>query len=212
MSTQFGVHPDSNSPLARKIKAIVEARDHEERLLAAIAAAVASGERRNAARRIARFKTVKHLMAFHRGQKGIVRPRYVEILAEVAAKYDLTTACVVGRNRTQRFTVPRFEAMWRLYSETEMSIPRIAFRLGGRNHTSVLHGVKVYMQRNGIVERPAHRRQSCNRNPAWTPERAALAVKMHEAGETFEAIRAELGGGLTRNAVIGKISRLTERA
>src|ERR1035437_9666985 len=48
------------------------------------------------------------------------------------------------------------------------------------------------------------------KSSAWTDERAATAVKMWQDGHTASQIAAELGG-ITRNAVIGKIGRMGAR-
>jgi GcrA cell cycle regulator len=42
----------------------------------------------------------------------------------------------------------------------------------------------------------------------WTPEREALLREMWTAGKTATQIAERLGGGITRNAVIGKKNRL----
>ena len=42
----------------------------------------------------------------------------------------------------------------------------------------------------------------------WTVERVALLTKLWAAGETANAIAAQLGDGMTRSAVLGKIFRL----
>ena len=46
------------------------------------------------------------------------------------------------------------------------------------------------------------------RSPAWTPERIALLRQLHAEGVRFEAIAAQLGGGITKNAAIGQARRL----
>jgi GcrA cell cycle regulator len=41
----------------------------------------------------------------------------------------------------------------------------------------------------------------------WTPERAAALPRLREAGFSASQIAAQLGGGITRNAVIGRMNR-----
>jgi GcrA cell cycle regulator len=41
----------------------------------------------------------------------------------------------------------------------------------------------------------------------WTPEREEALPRLRAAGKSASQIAAELGGGLTRNAVIGKMNR-----
>jgi GcrA cell cycle regulator len=43
---------------------------------------------------------------------------------------------------------------------------------------------------------------------AWTPERVAALTRMVTAGHTYKQIAHTLGGGLTRNAICGKVFRL----
>ncbi len=42
----------------------------------------------------------------------------------------------------------------------------------------------------------------------WTDERIALATKLWRDGLTAQAIANRLGGGLSRNAVVGKLTRI----
>jgi chromosomal replication initiation ATPase DnaA len=44
--------------------------------------------------------------------------------------------------------------MYRLRTETGLSFPQIGLRLGGRDHSTVIHGVKTHCKRNGL-ELPA---------------------------------------------------------
>ncbi len=46
------------------------------------------------------------------------------------------------------------------------------------------------------------------RSDYWTPERVELLKKLHAEGHSASQIAKRLGGGVTRNAVIGKVSRL----
>jgi hypothetical protein len=43
----------------------------------------------------------------------------------------------------------------------------------------------------------------------WTEARTAKLKEMHALGHTAREIAAAFGGGLSRDAVIGKLSRLT---
>lgn len=46
---------------------------------------------------------------------------------------------------------------------------------------------------------------------SWSPERVDRMVALHADGFSASQIAAELGGGLTRNAVIGRLSRMGVR-
>jgi chromosomal replication initiation ATPase DnaA len=43
----------------------------------------------------------------------------------------------------------RFEAMWRMARETGASLNQIGRQLGGRHHTTVLHGIRAYEKNFG---------------------------------------------------------------
>ena len=51
-------------------------------------------------------------------------------------------------------------------------------------------------------------RQNCRRHMSWTDERVELLRKLWQDGLSASQIASELGNGITRNAVIGKVHRL----
>lgn len=51
-----------------------------------------------------------------------------------------------SNRRSKDLMVPRHYLMWRLRHETTMSLPQIGKYLGGRDHTTVLHGVRKYQR------------------------------------------------------------------
>ena len=72
------------------------------------------------------------------------------IMAEVAEKWGLTVDEMIGVNRKPRFAHARQEAMYRLRSETQRSMCQIGRMLGGRDHSSVDHGIRAHAGRNGL--------------------------------------------------------------
>ena len=62
------------------------------------------------------------------------------ILAEVAAKHGLTVKDLRGPERSRRFSKPRQEAMWRMVEAKRWTLTQIGHQLGGRDHTTILHG------------------------------------------------------------------------
>lgn len=72
-----------------------------------------------------------------------------DILAEVAAKHGLRVADLKGPCRERRYVYPRHEAMWALRQRTRLSLPQIGNILGGRDHTTVLYGVRKHAERMG---------------------------------------------------------------
>jgi len=73
------------------------------------------------------------------------------IVEEVIAKHGCTYAQLVGRQRSRELVAARFEAYFRLSEETTLSLPQIGRMLGGKDHTSVLHGIRKYRERNGVA-------------------------------------------------------------
>jgi chromosomal replication initiator protein len=70
-------------------------------------------------------------------------PRVVEIVAEY---YKLTAADLLGRSRTAPVAAARHVAMYLLREENGLSLPAIGEQLGGRDHTTVRHGVEKVTQ------------------------------------------------------------------
>jgi chromosomal replication initiator protein len=63
-----------------------------------------------------------------------------QILSAVARYYRLSEDQLVGRSRARAVSVPRQLAMYLIREETDTSLPRIGELLGGRDHTTIMHG------------------------------------------------------------------------
>ncbi len=63
-----------------------------------------------------------------------------EILEAVARFYNLEPSDLTGRRRKKEIVTPRQMAMYLIRQETQASLPQIGQALGGRDHTTVLHG------------------------------------------------------------------------
>jgi chromosomal replication initiation ATPase DnaA len=74
------------------------------------------------------------------------RPFVETILQVVADQFKLTTEDLKSSQRTAQFVKPRQIAMYLAKTHTFRSYPDIGKRIGGRDHTTVLHGFKK-MQR-----------------------------------------------------------------
>ena len=66
---------------------------------------------------------------------------------EVARDYGVTVEELEGQGRTRSITVPRQDLMWRMVQAKRWSLPQIGRCLGGRDHTTVIHGVKAHQAR-----------------------------------------------------------------
>lgn len=64
------------------------------------------------------------------------------IVTMVAAHYDVTDQLLYSPLRTARLVRPRQVAMYLSRAITRRSFPELARRIGGRDHTTVLYGVR----------------------------------------------------------------------
>lgn len=71
---------------------------------------------------------------------GRRKPSPKQIIEEVAQYYGVTATDISGKRRSKDIVVPRQVAMYILRSELELSFPQIGGHLGGRDHTTVMHG------------------------------------------------------------------------
>jgi len=80
-------------------------------------------------------------------------PTMREIVADVARRHGVTPDDIRGPSRRRSFVRPRHEAMWLMRQvrfadgSQRYSLPQIAQFLGGRDHTTVLNGVRRYEDR-----------------------------------------------------------------
>jgi hypothetical protein len=91
-------------------------------------------------------------------------------LNEVASRHRVAPEDILGPSRRRAFAWPRHELMAELYATGNYSLPQIGRWLGGRDHTTVLHGVRVHAKR--LAERAA----ACVR-PATRAEAITLGEK-----------------------------------
>lgn len=70
-----------------------------------------------------------------------------KIFAEVCRKYDLEPHLIAGQRRFKKLVLARQEFSWRASKETGKSLPTIGRFLGGRDHTTILHGIRQHQAR-----------------------------------------------------------------
>lgn len=70
-----------------------------------------------------------------------------EILWETALKHNISTEYLTGHCRRAGVAWARFEVMWRARHETGASYELIGHVLGGRNHSTIMHGIERYENR-----------------------------------------------------------------
>lgn len=69
------------------------------------------------------------------------------IIRETAAKHNVPTEYLIGHCRRAGVAWARFEIMARARRETGASYELIGHVLGGRNHSTVMHGINRYENR-----------------------------------------------------------------
>lgn len=63
-----------------------------------------------------------------------------DVLVAVASSFDVAPEALKGKRRDREIVVPRQVAMYLMREETGASLAEIGAQLGGRNHSTVLHG------------------------------------------------------------------------
>ncbi|MGH2558470.1 MAG: chromosomal replication initiator protein DnaA [Thermomicrobiales bacterium] len=64
-----------------------------------------------------------------------------QVVEAVVRHYGVTPRELSGRSRTREIVLPRQVAMYLLREETDASLVEIGNELGGRDHTTVMHGI-----------------------------------------------------------------------
>ncbi len=67
-----------------------------------------------------------------------------ELIEETALNHNLSTEALIGHNRRKGVVWPRFEIMWRARHELGAPYQLIGQVLGGRDHSTIMHGVIKY--------------------------------------------------------------------
>lgn len=77
-------------------------------------------------------------------------PHWKRIRMEVCQKHGIALVDLIGERRDRLSAKARHEAFYRMRHETTMSLPAIGRRMGGRDHTTVMNGIKRHeMRMNG---------------------------------------------------------------
>jgi len=84
-------------------------------------------------------------------QDKLSRYRQAQLLLpfieEVAQRHGLTAKDLAGGARVKVVSSVRYEAMWFARAKTKASLPTIGMALGGRDHTTVLAGIRKFEAR-----------------------------------------------------------------
>jgi chromosomal replication initiator protein len=74
------------------------------------------------------------------GDRGRIAISPQVVIDLVAAHYHIEADVILGKGRTRTVAWPRQVAMYLLREETEQSLAQIGAALGGRDHTTIMHG------------------------------------------------------------------------
>ncbi|NPA26175.1 MAG: chromosomal replication initiator protein DnaA [Chloroflexi bacterium] len=85
------------------------------------------------------------------------RPTAEAVLDLVARTYDVSVEDLKGKRRSRRIAYPRQVAMYLLRNEVGLSWPQIGELLGGRDHSTVMHGYRKIEEQ--IAQDPMLRRE-----------------------------------------------------
>lgn len=69
------------------------------------------------------------------------------ICREVCERYGVTMELLMSHRRDNGVVSARQEAMWRARHETALSFPEIGRLMGGKDHTTVIYGVRRHAER-----------------------------------------------------------------
>ena len=107
-------------------------------------------------------------------------PVWQRIIRDVCQKHGVTRDQLNSKRKTANLLPPRQEAYYRL-REAGYSLKRIAILMGGRDHTTVLHGAKIYAERNRIPMPTVPRRaDNIGSAPRGTPCASCPFVRSDE--------------------------------
>lgn len=87
-------------------------------------------------------------------QKTQVKVSPKLVLEKTANYYEISFNDIIGTKRSRDVVVPRQIAMFIMREELGMSFPRIAKSLGGKDHTTIMHGVnkiKTEVSRDSVM-------------------------------------------------------------
>jgi len=131
-------------------KAVLAKREHAERLkhtnmlLREAACAKEEIEARKAARDVDPLRAIREM---------IPRSEYQRIERRAALVFKHKVIHIKGRSRQREITLARQFICYWACRRTSLSLPQIGRLLGGRDHTTVLHGMHAYRAKRARMGR-----------------------------------------------------------
>lgn len=125
-----------------------------------------------------------------------------DIIAEVARYYRLTPKDITGECRQREYTSPRQMAMYLARKVTGKSLAAIGRQFGNRDHTTVLHAVRV------VERRIATDSEVRGAAAKIAPEFRLPALKPYQwQASDIQALKVLAASGLTQQEIAKKIGR-----
>lgn len=76
--------------------------------------------------------------------------RVSDIIERTAKAHGLKASDLLCASRSRALVYPRFEAMYQAAAQTQLSYPQIGRAFAGRDHSTVMHGIRAHAQRLGL--------------------------------------------------------------
>lgn len=118
------------------------------------------------------------------------------IATEVADDHKVTVAELKGQGRSHRVVRARHCVCWRARKELGVTLNQVGRFLGGRDHTTILHGELAYQKLidKGVVEKPVRAQiEPSKAGEDWTLEEYEQARHYRELGLSFRDIATLTG-------------------
>ena len=96
------------------------------------------------------FLSPADAMAQDRMSEVVIRPTVAEYVAQAARIYGVGTDQILGRSHVSAIARARHWVMYHARRWGRCSLPEIGRRLGGRDHSTVVHGVITHACRHGL--------------------------------------------------------------
>ena len=110
-----------------------------------------------------------------------------QVLAEVAARHKLTVAELVGPSHKYCYAHPRQEAYFEIYTQCQhMSLPGVGRIMGGRDHTTILWGIRRHCQRIGTTYEAIRRAPSYYTKPFERSIHVPATVDLYRQAASLE--------------------------
>ena len=131
------------------------------------------------------------------------------IAADVCARHGLSHEDLVGYDRSRRATWPRQEFMYLARTAKRRirhSYPAIGLYLGGRDHTTALHGARAHALRHGLPPPPRCLDVGPTGPRPWSADEWAMVKAAWPTRELVKDISKRVGR--TPHSISSRASRM----